>query len=201
MLKKIFIFATLAVMPAFCQTRLTIDRPSASVLAFSGSVTFYGWSVDDVNAISGVTVSIDGNALVAAAYGAARADVCAALPGRAGCPNVGWTFALDTTSLVNGSHVLTVTATSTAGAQATLSQQFIVINTAAPLVKVIDKWTVTNSSFFTLSATPTQAPDVYLNGLLMDNPGDYTLAGTVITFSATLSPGDGIKANYFTNGN
>lgn len=192
---------TLFTLPAFGQTRLTVDQPSLTIVAFSGTAQFYGWSVDDQTSISSVELNIDGGQTLAATYGVPRADVCAALPGRSGCPNVGWTYALDTTTLANGSHMLQVTTTSATGNHTIVFQQFIVVNGAAPLIKVLDKWAFGGSVSFTLSATPAQAPDVFLNGLLQDNPGDYTLAGTVITFNATLSPGDGVKAIYFTNRN
>ncbi len=48
--------------------------------------------------------------------------------GRQGCPNVGWTFLLDTTQLSNGSHVLGVVATTVDGRNSTASASFTVGN-------------------------------------------------------------------------
>ena len=50
----------------------------------------------------------------AATYGINRPDVCAAYPGRPGCPNVGYTYSLNTATLTAGSHTITVTATDSA---------------------------------------------------------------------------------------
>jgi hypothetical protein len=46
-----------------------------------------------------------------ATYGSSRPDVCAVYPGRPGCPNVGYSYSLDTSSLIPGSHTIAVTAT------------------------------------------------------------------------------------------
>ena len=55
-----------------------------------------------------------------AGYGTPAADVCAALPGVAACPNIGWTFDLDTRRLSNGNHKITVQITDSAGVISTL---------------------------------------------------------------------------------
>ena len=62
-------------------------------------------------AISSVQVKVDGTVVGTATYGISRADVCAVYPGRPGCPNVGFTYALDASALSTGSHTITVTAT------------------------------------------------------------------------------------------
>jgi hypothetical protein len=62
-------------------------------------------------AISSVQVKVDGSVVGTATYGISRPDVCAAFPGRPGCPNVGYSFSLDTSALTPGSHTITVTAT------------------------------------------------------------------------------------------
>jgi hypothetical protein len=59
-------------------------------------------------------VLVDGTPAGAATYGANRPDVCAAYPGRPGCPNVGYSYSLDTTTLAAGSHIIAVTATDSA---------------------------------------------------------------------------------------
>jgi len=60
--------------------------------------------LNDNAAITGVAISFDGVSYGNAVYGVARPDVCLAYPKRAGCPNVGWGYLLDTTLLANGSH-------------------------------------------------------------------------------------------------
>jgi hypothetical protein len=91
-----------------------IDAPLAGTTV-SGIVTVSGWAIDNVStagtAISLVQVKVDGAVVGTATYGLNRADVCTALPGRPGCPNVGYTFSLNTNALSAGSHVITVSAT------------------------------------------------------------------------------------------
>jgi hypothetical protein len=96
-----------------------IDSP-AQGSAVSGTVTVSGWAVDNASvvgtAISNVQVKVDGAVLGTATYGISRPDVCAAYPGRPGCPNVGYSYSLDTSTLSTGSHTITVTATDSDGA-------------------------------------------------------------------------------------
>ncbi len=107
---------------------IDIDAPSPTVDFYSGTVNFSGWVLDRYGPVSSVSVAIDGVPLPGASYGAARTDVCAAFPGFAGCPNVGWNFPFDTTLLANGDHTLAVTATSAAGQSSTVSRTFTVDN-------------------------------------------------------------------------
>jgi hypothetical protein len=85
----------------------------------SGSVTVVGWAIDNNSTvgtgISSVQVKVDGSVVGSATYGVSRPDVCVVYPGRAGCPNVGYTFSLNTSSLSTGSHTITVTATDNDG--------------------------------------------------------------------------------------
>jgi hypothetical protein len=205
MLPKILFLLAFAVMPAFSTTYLTVDWPSDSVLAYSGTATFLGWALDDQDVISSVTLSIDGGAPIAANIGALRPDVCIALPGRPGCPNVGWNYTLDTTLMANGSHTVMFSAsTATGGHAPSVSRQFIVVNPAIPSVRVIDKtpWIgLVNGSNLTydLSKMPVEPPDVYLDGLLMNEGGDYTYSGTVVTFIITPQTGSLIQVKYRAN--
>ena len=87
----------------------------ASGTAVSGTVTISGWAIDNTSsigpAIGGVQVLVDGIVSGTATYGIPRPDVCAAYPGRGGCPNVGFTYSLNTTPLSTGSHTVTAVAT------------------------------------------------------------------------------------------
>ena len=88
--------------------------PGASV---SGTVTVSGWAIDNTTsigtAIGSVQILVDGTAVGVATYGTNRADVCTTYPGRVGCPNVGFTYALDTSKLTPATHSVTAVATDT----------------------------------------------------------------------------------------
>lgn len=93
---------------------VTIESPATGA-SVSGRVVISGWALDSAASggavITTVQISVDGNNVGTATYGLARPDVCNTYPGRPGCPNVGFTYTLDTTSLSAGSHVITVSAT------------------------------------------------------------------------------------------
>ncbi|HXE12682.1 MAG TPA: Ig-like domain-containing protein [Bryobacteraceae bacterium] len=84
------------------------DIPSGQTLStLSGQQTISGWAIDTFANIAAVTIAVDGNSLGNATYGSARPDVCSTSD--PGCPNVGWSFPLNTAQLTNGYHTLTVT--------------------------------------------------------------------------------------------
>jgi sugar lactone lactonase YvrE len=95
-----------------------IDTPAPNA-TLSGVVGIGGWALESregvgPSAVSSVTVFIDGTQVGVADYGSSRSDVCAALPGRLGCPNVGWTYSLNVASLTTGAHTLKIVATDSA---------------------------------------------------------------------------------------
>jgi hypothetical protein len=95
-----------------------IDQPKPGAI-LSGTATVSGWAIDNVTAVgtainpATVIVSVDGKAAGTATYGVPRADVCGILPGRPGCPNVGYTYQLNAAALSPGAHTITVSATDT----------------------------------------------------------------------------------------
>jgi len=93
---------------------VVIDSPTAGA-SVSGTITVVGWAIDNTaavgTAIGNVQVLVDGNPVGTATYGISRTDVCTAYPGRAGCPNVGYSYQLNTGTLTPGSHTITVSAT------------------------------------------------------------------------------------------
>ncbi|HEX4169162.1 MAG TPA: hypothetical protein VHZ55_27175, partial [Bryobacteraceae bacterium] len=109
-------------------TYISIDQPNSSSSPFSGSATFSGWALNSNSAIATVEISIDGVANGIATYGSPRTDVCAKLPGKPGCPSVGWTYLFSTADLTNGVHTVEVTSTAENGERATASSSFTVAN-------------------------------------------------------------------------
>lgn len=119
---------------------LHIDAPAASQTV-TGTAQFSGWAVDNNASIASVEILIDNIGRGFAQYGTSRPDVCSAHPGVTGCPNVGWTFSFDTTSLTYGSHTLAVKALSSSGEYATIGSTFSVVNSSAgnPVSIAIDQ--------------------------------------------------------------
>src|SRR5207248_1619705 len=68
-----------------------VDTPTPSSSLTTSLLTVSGWALDNLSAISNVSLAIDGTFIQNATYNLLRADVCAAYPGRIGCPYVGWT--------------------------------------------------------------------------------------------------------------
>jgi hypothetical protein len=106
--------------------QVTIDSP-ASNSTVSGMVRTYGWALEGGNQIASVQILVDGVSQGAATYGDSRADVCA-IYSSPSCPNVGWDFSLDTTSLANGTHTFVVQAVDAGGLKRTVSNTFQVLN-------------------------------------------------------------------------
>lgn len=78
--------------------RISIDTPGENT-TLSGVALVGGWALDDISNISGVSLLIDGAPIGDAAYGNNRSDACAMFGAEPGCPNIGWSFLLDTTQL------------------------------------------------------------------------------------------------------
>ena len=117
---------TLSNSVVFNPMHLTIDGSASGNL--SGTATLRGWAVSDDASIATVAVAVDGAAVGNASYGDSRNDVCAIYQNRVGCPNVGWSLAVDTTKLSNASHTVSVTATSSLGEQTTQTATVTVKN-------------------------------------------------------------------------
>jgi hypothetical protein len=107
--------------------RLVIDSPSAKTGNLGGTASLYGWALADNDFVDLVSVFVDGAYFGEALEGISRMDVCVAYPRRPRCPNVGWSYALDTTRLADGTHQFGVTARSN-GKYETVQSQFTVSN-------------------------------------------------------------------------
>ena len=138
--KAAFIVANWMPSPVSNAMVLHIDAPSSQGGTLSGTSHLGGWAVDNNAAITSIQVAVDNVAYGAATYGAVRTDVCTAFPNRPGCPNVGWDFYLDTTSLTDGTHTLAITGVSSGGQSSTITATFTVDNLAATGMHIgIDK--------------------------------------------------------------
>ena len=107
---------------------ISVDIPGSQSGPFSGIAAFGGWAVNDTLNISSIGVKIDGQDYGNAGYGANRSDVCNILTNRPGCPNVGWNFLIDTTTIGDGTHTLAITASTVVGPSYTTTVPFKVAN-------------------------------------------------------------------------
>jgi hypothetical protein len=121
-------FTTTAAIVAV-QPSVFIEVPSPKA-TLTGTASISGWAIENMSvvgpaAIGSVTVFVDGSQVGTATYGTSRPDVCTTFPGRLGCPNVGWTYNLDLTSLATGSHILRIVATDAAGTSGSSQTTFM----------------------------------------------------------------------------
>lgn len=150
--------------------KINVDTPNSSSGTLSGSVVFGGWAISSISAIQSIKIAVDGVPAGSGNYGVNRADVCAAVPGTAGCPNVGWNLAVDTTQFANGPHTLAVTATSSGGQSSTVTSTFNVSN-SGPILIDIDQPNP-NSGVFTGTAA--------LGGWTLDSTSGATITAVKI---------------------
>ena len=111
------------------QPSVLIDAPGANAI-LSGTVQISGWALENAsvaapNAVKSVTVFVDGTQVGTAKYGSSRQDVCAVYPGRPSCPNVGWSYNLNVSSLSSGRHALNIVATDSAGNKGSVQVTFL----------------------------------------------------------------------------
>jgi hypothetical protein len=78
----------------------------ASNATLSGTVALSGYMYSAGQKMAAGYVIVDGLLYGSAKLGVARPDVCPSLPNADACPNIGFTFNLDTTKLLNGPHVI-----------------------------------------------------------------------------------------------
>jgi hypothetical protein len=88
-----------------------VDSPVANA-TIQGTSQVSGWAFDS-DAITGVEIFVDGTSVGSATYGTSRPDIPAVWPNAP--VDCGWTFSLDSTTLTNGPHTVTVNATDNAG--------------------------------------------------------------------------------------
>ena len=104
----------------------SIDTPTSAEPYYTGKVTFAGWLLQSNVTVSNVSIAIDGIPF-GNAERVSRGDVCASYSSP-DCPNVGWSFLLDTSLLTNDVHTLAVTGTTATGQSFTATQVFTTEN-------------------------------------------------------------------------
>ncbi|MBV9268183.1 MAG: hypothetical protein JO061_18590 [Acidobacteriaceae bacterium] len=164
------------------KTRVYIDVPNSNSQA-SGLFHIAGWAIDNGSSINAIDLKIDGSFFDIATYGSNRSDVCAAFANQVDCPNVGWSYLLDTTGLSNGTHTLQAVAVSANGTHALATTSFTVANGLAGAANPIQMFLDTpNSTTPTLTGTATisgwsfdpEAPVYSVNVVVDPGPNPYS---------------------------
>jgi hypothetical protein len=152
--------------------KVYIDGPSAGA-TISGTVVVSGWAVDSSTPITNVQVKVDGVVNGTATYGASRPDVCSAFPSSKSCPNVGYSYSLNTSSLAAGSHTITVAATDSNATPLTGTYSVTVTVTGGPRVYIDSpsagstiSGTVVVSGWAIDSSTPIASVQVKVDGVV-----------------------------------
>ncbi len=95
-----------------------LEIPAANSTVSGSNVQISGWAFDDT-AVSSVSIFVDDVLKGNAVYGSNRPDIATVWPH---APlKCGWTFSLDSTSLTNGSHTITIHAIDTSNNEAILA--------------------------------------------------------------------------------
>ncbi len=164
----------------------SIDKPNSQSAPLSGRQNIGGWALDPNSGIASVSVAVDGVPLGNAGYGGNRSDVCAVFSGYPGCPNVGWTFFLDTTAIADGMHTLQVTFLPVSGQGFTQTTPFQVANLGSASNPTLISIDVPNSKSAPFSgfaafggwalngSSPVSTVQVSIDG----NPNGYAVYGS-----------------------
>jgi hypothetical protein len=95
-----------------------LEIPAANATVSGNNVQISGWAFDDT-AVSSVSIFVDDVLKGNAVYGSNRPDIATVWPHAP--VQCGWTFSLDSTSLTNGNHTITIHATDTSNNEAILA--------------------------------------------------------------------------------
>jgi len=111
-----------------------LDTPSNGA-TINGVYLVKGWYLDQ-EGVAKVEVFMDGQLIGEAMYGEPRPDIEKAYPGYMN-PNAGFQYQLDTTTMAEGSHVLSVMVTNQKGIQKELTSRTIKIGPEVPIVSLL----------------------------------------------------------------
>ncbi len=177
------------------------------------SVLISGWALENAYAVgpyavSSVAVFLDGTR-VGTATQTVRSDVCSStgFPGRAGCPNVGWSYNLDISALSPSSHALQIVATDTAGNQGSTLVHFYYAQSYALFVNIdyptdgaklsgivaINGWALEK-----IGVNPVASVAIFVDGTLVGT-GAATVRNDVCTFGGPGCPNVGWTYNLDTS--
>ena len=136
----------------------TLDTPGENAVV-AGTITIAGWALTPGGACTigagtgaGVWASIDSGPLVPVLYGQARSDIAVRFPGFTNSAGAGGSFALDTTTLANGSHQISWSVSDSCGRQAWIGSRFFDVQNgsaarvAAPSTAVASQAAAVSSS-------------------------------------------------------
>jgi hypothetical protein len=124
---------------AFSQTIIDSDTPtSGSVSTYSGRIVAGGWAINPNATTTAVTFQIDGRIAQSAGINGYRPDVCNALGKYPGCPNVGYSYFLNTLTVDDGLHNLLISVLTSDGKTATKNVQFYSSNGNAPTMAALN---------------------------------------------------------------
>jgi hypothetical protein len=102
----------------------SLDVPASGDIV-TGPLLVQGWAWA-LSGLSTVDVFVDGNRIASATYGLSRPDIPDAFPGAPS--DAGYQYSLDTTTFSNGSHVVIVKATDTAGHVSTFQTRQVTVS-------------------------------------------------------------------------
>jgi hypothetical protein len=176
-----------------------IEAPGPGNNPYSGIALMKGWALNANAHIISVSISVDGVPVGNAAYGIGRPDVCTSASLSPDCPNVGWTYSLDTTLLPDGAHTFGVLATAADGTTASASASFTVANSTVvtPMMINIDTPTgnvqtpysgsVIFGGWLYEQSVPIQSVFISIDGIPFGNAGIHGYRPDVCT-STSVSP-------------
>jgi hypothetical protein len=172
------------------KTRINIDIPNSNVQA-SGTYMLAGWATNDTRSVNAVSIRLDGNFVGTASYGSPRPDVCAAFANQQDCPNVGWSYLLNTTGSKDGQHVLEAVAVAADGSHAIARSSFTIDNANGTSSSPIQMFIDTPSAGSTASGTITVSgwvfdPNATVSVFVIVDP-DSTIGNAF--YSGNFAPG------------
>lgn len=100
-------------VPGYQPPSIALDQPLGGEVV-AGPLTISGWTLDNTaqveNTVTNVVLKRDSTAIATVQPNQNRQDICASYPGRLNCPNAGFTYSWDTSSVPPGQYTLSAVA-------------------------------------------------------------------------------------------